>query len=560
MRMAARRRRTWIATGGATAAVAIGVWAAIALGAPALTAPGMTHLPVNLSWSDGAATGFTLSRAPGTCSRREGPPWTFRCPCPPRPPSQTRLSTGATATSSPPPTPTLRCPSPGADVWVDNTPPTPPAVNFVPAPAGSALRGTVTVNASSSDAGGTGVASYIISVDGGGPLPTAQWNTAQVADGAHTLHVTAVDNVGLHSTTTDVAVVVKNTAPPRLGSALCSLRSREARRSPGFRRSGRPTPSRARGRPHRSGAAAVDGPGNARAWHLPLRRHGQGRGRRDSDLVGRPGRGHPAERYGAPWGLRELADEHDPASRLAAADHVRGDRLEDFPRRIRATVLGDAAAASFDDTSLTAQGPHVYSVQALSGGAAGDMSSPVSVTYDTVAPELPPASASSNPNGSVLINWAAADDPAPGSGVASYVVRRGTTAPGSPTAGTAICTLSRRHRLRRQHGEERNDLWLRCLRDRRGRQRRPAHDQWAGVRHAGARSRDGLAHSQLRPHVCQDRLDRRSEVGRRRRLSRDHAAAAHEDPAQPARRHGRVPRGQPAGQQMRRMDLTPARG
>ena len=42
MRMATRRRRRWIAIGGATAAVAIGVWAAVALG-DADTERAVTH-------------------------------------------------------------------------------------------------------------------------------------------------------------------------------------------------------------------------------------------------------------------------------------------------------------------------------------------------------------------------------------------------------------------------------------------------------------------------------------------------------------------------------------
>ncbi len=52
MRMATRRRR-WCVTGSATAAVAIGVWAAVALvdtdHGLAIT-PAVTHLPAHLTW------------------------------------------------------------------------------------------------------------------------------------------------------------------------------------------------------------------------------------------------------------------------------------------------------------------------------------------------------------------------------------------------------------------------------------------------------------------------------------------------------------------------------
>ncbi|MDX6599258.1 MAG: hypothetical protein QOE87_3145, partial [Gaiellales bacterium] len=104
-------------------------------------------------------------------------------------------------------------------------------------------------------------------------------------------------------------------------------------------------------------------------------------------------------------------------------------------------AIGDASAGSFDDTNAP-QGSHTYTVQALSSGSPGDMSSPVAVTYDSVPPSLASATATANPSGSVTINWPAADDPAPGSGIASYVVRRGTPAPSDVSGGTGICTAS----------------------------------------------------------------------------------------------------------------------
>ncbi len=104
-------------------------------------------------------------------------------------------------------------------------------------------------------------------------------------------------------------------------------------------------------------------------------------------------------------------------------------------------AIGDASAGSFDDTTAT-QGSHTYAVQALRGDTPGDMSAPVAVTYDSVAPALATMTATANPSGVVSINWPVAADPAPGSGVASYVVRRGVSAPGDAAGGTGICTVT----------------------------------------------------------------------------------------------------------------------
>jgi hypothetical protein len=70
MRMATRRKR-WIATGGATAAVAIGIWTAVALAAPSvLTGPSITNVAAHFSWAEGDATvtGTDLQRATGQCT------------------------------------------------------------------------------------------------------------------------------------------------------------------------------------------------------------------------------------------------------------------------------------------------------------------------------------------------------------------------------------------------------------------------------------------------------------------------------------------------------------
>jgi hypothetical protein len=107
------------------------------------------------------------------------------------------------------------------------------------------------------------------------------------------------------------------------------------------------------------------------------------------------------------------------------------------------TTLTDPAASSYDDTGLSAQGAHTYSVGAVNGNSSGDMSTTVSVTYDTVAPSLGPATATANPDGSVSVNWPEASDASPGAGLAKYVVTRqtGSSAPSDPSAGSHVCTL-----------------------------------------------------------------------------------------------------------------------
>jgi len=106
-------------------------------------------------------------------------------------------------------------------------------------------------------------------------------------------------------------------------------------------------------------------------------------------------------------------------------------------------TIADPAASSFDDATLTAQGPHSYAVRALSGSTAGDFSSTVFATYDATAPVLEAAAAVANPDGSVSVTWPDAVDPSPGSGVARYVVQRltGASAPSDASAGINVCTL-----------------------------------------------------------------------------------------------------------------------
>jgi hypothetical protein len=83
-------------------------------------------------------------------------------------------------------------------------------------------------------------------------------------------------------------------------------------------------------------------------------------------------------------------------------------------------------------------------VRAMSGASLGDASAPVSVVYDTLPPALSAPSGVANPDGSVSISWLPATDPSPGAGLSGYIVRRGgqTSPPDSPTAGTAVCTVT----------------------------------------------------------------------------------------------------------------------
>ncbi len=71
MRMATRRRRRWIVTGGATAAVAIGIWAAVAWATPTPSAPSPTNAAPVISWGDNDAGG--PRRAATTLSAQAGP-------------------------------------------------------------------------------------------------------------------------------------------------------------------------------------------------------------------------------------------------------------------------------------------------------------------------------------------------------------------------------------------------------------------------------------------------------------------------------------------------------
>jgi hypothetical protein len=447
MRMAARRKRSWLVIGGSTAAIAMSVWGAAAMGAlTGLSATSPTHVAAQLTWSDGAAaTGYDVERSPGMC------PGTFTAP---------PLVTGIPDTSF---TDSLQpdgaycyrvtghyATTPDSvmtkDVRLDTTPPTAPVISFSPPPSGSALQGTVTIVPSSSDPGGadaTGVASYVISVDGGGPLPGTQWDTTLGSDGTHTLHATAIDGAGNASPTTTMQVAVKNSLPaPPAVSAQSPV-------------AGRPTLTW----PTALGESYdILRDGSFKAGNLTA---GQWT---DQDALP-PGTyvyvvtatdaaNHTTS--SAPVSVTVIPPDVTAPRSVSAnsptstVPHVTWEPPVTFAvlnwRVFRDGVVVapalPAAASSFDDATLTAQGPHMYVVQAVNGATSGVASSPVSVTYDSMPPALASATATALPDGSISVDWPAAIDPSPGSGLATYVVRRGTTPPADMSSGTAVCTLT----------------------------------------------------------------------------------------------------------------------
>ncbi len=107
-----------------------------------------------------------------------------------------------------------------------------------------------------------------------------------------------------------------------------------------------------------------------------------------------------------------------------------------YPRRRRCLpTLADPATTSFDDTGVAAQGPHSYTVRAMSGGTAGDAVEPgLRRLRHGRRRRSRPLTATPNPDGSVALSWPDATDPAPGSGLSNYVVRRGgqTSPPADP--------------------------------------------------------------------------------------------------------------------------------
>jgi len=96
---------------------------------------------------------------------------------------------------------------------------TPPTVSITSPANGATVGGTITILASASD--NVGVASVQILVDGA-PLGakdttspySAQWNTASVSNGSHTIAAQAWDLAGNTATSSNVVVTVSQTPPP----------------------------------------------------------------------------------------------------------------------------------------------------------------------------------------------------------------------------------------------------------------------------------------------------------------------------------------------------------
>jgi hypothetical protein len=457
-----RRRRRWFTIGGAAAAVGIFLAGAVALAAPTLSAPAASHLPVNLSWSDsdsGNLTGYTLTRTPGTCAAPSGSAVPLALPIATQntfadstatPDGHYCYSVAGTYSDNPTPAPS------SADVWVDTADPTAPTISFSPAPSGSALKGTVTVTATSSDPGGSGVVSTTVSLDGAAPFATGtgaapaigSWPTS--GNGSHTLTAVATDAAGNPSSTI-LTVNVLNTPPS--GPAVSALQPVVT---------GSPTlmwPT-ASGITYTVARTSSTGPG-PHAFTDPVTPNWT-----DPDTLmpgtytyvvtatDNAGNSTPS----APVSVVVIAPSVTAPRSISANSPTNSvphltwqppvtfavTSWDIYRDGTFLTTLSDPSVGSFDDTGLTTQGSHIYTVQAMSGSTPGDMSSPVSVIYDTTPPTLDSAAATATTNGSIALSWPPASDPSPGSGVASYVVRRsaGALAPGSASSGTAVCTLT----------------------------------------------------------------------------------------------------------------------
>jgi fibronectin type 3 domain-containing protein len=455
--MAARRKGRWLAIGGATAAIAIGAWSAVASATPSnvLVAPTVTGLAPHLTWDDDStADGYTVQRSKGDCASLNavGTPAVKSFddstlqPGPSSPDDATYCYRVIGHYGN---DPANDAPSPGtAMVRYDTTPPS-AQITFNP-PISGPVRGNVPVTASGSD-GDFPMASTTLSIDGGPTIATGVtsaplvWNTTSgsVPDGSYTLRATATDAAGNSSSTT-ASVTVDNSPPPApvisqqapaAGNPFVSWLPVAGASSYTISRGGAPVasvmappwsdpdPATAVPGTYTYTVTAVDLAGNS-AQSLPV-----------SFIVIPPSATAPrAFSATSPTNTVPHLLWQPPVTFAVTSWQVYrdGSPVASLP----------AATGSFDDTSLTTQGPHTYTVQALQGSTPGDMSSPISVTFDTVSPILGTATAVANPDGSIGINWPDASDPAPGSGIGSYIVRRGTIAPADASSGTPVCTLA----------------------------------------------------------------------------------------------------------------------
>ena len=95
---------------------------------------------------------------------------------------------------------------------------TPPTVALTAPASGATVSGSVTVSATASDNVGVARVDFfdgttLVGSDASAPYSVA-WNTANAANGTHTLTATAVDAAGNSATSAAVTVTVSNTAPP----------------------------------------------------------------------------------------------------------------------------------------------------------------------------------------------------------------------------------------------------------------------------------------------------------------------------------------------------------
>ena len=402
MRMATRRRR-WCVTGGATAAVAIGVWAAVALAAPTLTAPSLTNNPtVSLSWSDDGtpdASSYSLTRTAGAC---------------PQSGTVATLLSGSAATST--------TDTPGDGAWcyqvtglyggvassnsapvrVDTAAPT----VTIAAPTATFVGGVVPISVMSSEPGTTAV-STTPATPATALTPTA-WTTTAVNDGLYTLNASVTDAAGNVGTATPRAVTVDNSPPTAFA----------ARAAPSF--PGSPQifwdPSfDASGVTYRivrnNGTAdtVINGPGIVSGWtdtpSPPI-------GSYTYTVQAVDALGHVTSSNAL--AVRVTSPSVTTVQNVTATSPTNTTPHISWQPPVSFFVTGyqvlrdgvvvkelDASARSFDDAPLPAQGLHSYVVRAESGADFGDASAPISVVLDTLPPALSQPTATANPDGSV---------------------------------------------------------------------------------------------------------------------------------------------------------------
>jgi hypothetical protein len=91
---------------------------------------------------------------------------------------------------------------------------TPPETSLIANPANPSNDSTPAFELGGADPGGSGVASFECSVDGGGFAACASQQTLTVADGSHTFEVVAIDGAGNVDPTPASYTWFVDTAPP----------------------------------------------------------------------------------------------------------------------------------------------------------------------------------------------------------------------------------------------------------------------------------------------------------------------------------------------------------